>query len=134
MRRGCPSIRVTRRYSPISPATPRHLTSPRGFGCGVAHTFDYKDPNQYRDKRVLVAGCAVSALEIACDLTMLGAQRVVTTNRRQRYIMQKIIAGVPIEHLIQTRHAALEQETLPKEALAEKLKEFILRTSGSPDL
>ena len=102
--------------------------------CGVAHTFDYKDPSRYRDKRVLVAGCAVSALEIACDLAMLGARRVVTTNRRQRYIMQKIIAGVPIEHLIQTRHAALEQETLPKEALAEKLKEFILRTSGSPDL
>ena len=82
--------------------------------CGVVHASQYKDADGYRGKRVLVAGCAVSALEIACDLAMIGAARVATTNRRQRYIMQKIVTGIPIEHLVQTRSAALAQENLPK--------------------
>jgi len=102
--------------------------------CGVAHTSQYKDPDRYRGRRVLVAGCAVSALEIACDLAMTGAACVATTNRRQRYVMQKIVAGIPIEHLIQTRSAALAQETLPKHEATEELRRLILRTSGSPEL
>jgi thioredoxin reductase len=116
---------------PMLPEIPS-LTSFTG-SCGVVHTSQYKDPDQYRGQRVLVAGCAVSALEIACDLAMLGAGRVVTTNRRQRYIMQKIVAGIPIEHLVLTRSAALAQENLPKEAVAEDLRQFIVRTSGSPE-
>ncbi len=102
--------------------------------CGVVHASQYKDPDCYRGQRVLIAGCAVSALEIACDLAMIGAARVATTNRRQRYIMQKIVAGIPIEHLVQTRSAALAQENLPKQKVAEDLRQFIVRTSGSPEL
>jgi cation diffusion facilitator CzcD-associated flavoprotein CzcO len=62
---------------------------------GVLHSFQYKDPEDFRGKRVLVVGCAISALEIASDLAMPGASRVVTTFRRQRYVMQKLVAGVP---------------------------------------
>ncbi|MFM9849464.1 MAG: flavin-containing monooxygenase [Hyphomicrobiaceae bacterium] len=102
--------------------------------CEVAHASQYKDPDRYRGRRVLVAGCAVSALEIACDLAMTGAAHVATTNRRQRYIMQKIVAGIPIKHLIQTRSAALAQETLPKHEATEELRRLILRTSGSPEM
>ena len=40
---------------------------------GVLHSFGYKDPESFRGKRVLVIGCAISALEIASDLAMLGA-------------------------------------------------------------
>ena len=102
--------------------------------CGIVHASQYKDPDGYRGQRVLVAGCAVSALEIACDLAMIGAARVATTNRRQRYIMQKIVAGIPIEHFLQTRSAVLVQECLPKKEVAEDLRQLILRTSGSPEL
>ncbi len=102
--------------------------------CRVVHASQYKDPDRYRGQRVLVAGCAVSALEIACDLAMIGAARVATTNRRQRYIMQKIVAGIPIEHLVQTRAAARAHESLQKEEVAEGLRQLILRTSGSPEL
>ena len=35
---------------------------------GVLHSFGYKDPESFRGKRVLVIGCAISALEIASDL------------------------------------------------------------------
>jgi dimethylaniline monooxygenase (N-oxide forming) len=101
--------------------------------CGIAHTFNYKNPERYCGRRILVAGCAVSALEIACDCATLGAARVVTATRRQRYIMQKIVAGVPVEYFIQTRHAATARETSPKSAAAD-LKNFIVKTSGSPEM
>lgn len=101
--------------------------------CGIAHTFHYKNPDRYRGRRVLIAGCAVSALEIASDCAALGAARVVTATRRQRYIMQKIVAGVPVEHFVQTRHAAITQETSPDTAAAD-LRSFILKTSGSPEM
>jgi dimethylaniline monooxygenase (N-oxide forming) len=100
--------------------------------CGVTHAFHYKNPGRYIGRRVLVAGCAVSALEIASDLAMLGAARVVTASRRQRYVVQKIVAGVPIEHLMQTRHAAIAQKRSPQKAAA-NLKELIIATSGSPE-
>jgi dimethylaniline monooxygenase (N-oxide forming) len=99
--------------------------------CGASHTFAYKDPGRYVGRSVLVAGCAVSALEIAADLAMLGAARVVTTSRRQRYIVQKLAAGVPIEHLMQTRHAADMQRRSPQAAAIE-LKRLIVATSGAP--
>ena len=99
---------------------------------GVIHAFHYKEPHRYVGQRVLVAGCSVSALEIASDLAMLGAARVVTTSRRQRYVVQKIVAGVPIEHLMHTRQAAKLQMQSPQVAAAE-LKRLILATSGSPE-
>ena len=99
---------------------------------GVIHTFHHKEPRRHVGKRVLVAGCAVSALEIASDLAMLGAARVVTTSRRQRYVVQKIVAGVPIEHLMHTREAADLQMQSPQ-AAATKLKRLILATSGHPE-
>lgn len=102
--------------------------------CGVIHASHYKNPDLYRGRRVLIAGCAVSALEIACDLAMTGAAHVATTNRRQRYVMQKIVAGIPIEHLVQTRAAALAQEALPKHEASGELRRLILKTSGSPEL
>jgi cation diffusion facilitator CzcD-associated flavoprotein CzcO len=100
---------------------------------GATHTFFYKDPDRYRGQRVLVAGGSISALEIASDLAMLGAAEVVVSLRRQRYVLQKIMAGVPHDHLAFTRFAALAGETFPMEAVGQGLKDFIVRTSGSPE-
>jgi len=47
--------------SPVIPAVPGLDT----FAGEVGSTFAFRDPDRYRGKRVLVAGCAVSALEIA---------------------------------------------------------------------
>jgi hypothetical protein len=82
---------------------------------------------------VLVAGCSISALEIASDLAMLGAARVVTTARRQRYVLQKVIAGVPNDHLAFNRFSALAAEVFPLEAVAKQFKDFVIRSSGSPE-
>jgi dimethylaniline monooxygenase (N-oxide forming) len=100
---------------------------------GVLHSFQYKDPGSLRGKRVLVVGCAISALEIASDLAMLGASRVVSTSRRQRYVMQKLVAGVPSDALTFTRFAGLNAEVTPQELLCEKIQDWILRAFGSPE-
>jgi dimethylaniline monooxygenase (N-oxide forming) len=100
---------------------------------GVLHSFQYKDPESFRGKRVLVVGCAISALEIASDLAMLGASRVVSTFRRQRYVMQKLVAGVPSDALTLTRFAALDAEVTPQELTCEKAQNWVLRTFGSPE-
>jgi dimethylaniline monooxygenase (N-oxide forming) len=116
---------------PVIPALPG-LDSFCGQG-GVLHSFQYKDPEGFRRKRVLVVGCAISALEIASDLAMLGAARVVSTFRRQRYVMQKLVAGVPSDALTLTRFAALNAEVTPRELACEKTQDWILRTFGSPE-
>jgi len=72
-------VLATGRYQkPFMPDVPG-LASFSGES-GAIHTKAYKDPERYRGKRVLVAGCAISALEVASDLAMLGAARVLTTN------------------------------------------------------
>jgi dimethylaniline monooxygenase (N-oxide forming) len=100
---------------------------------GVAHTFAYKDPEQYRGKRVLVAGCAISALEIASDLCMLGAARVVVSQRRQRYVLPKLMAGVPSDHRVFSRFQALAEESLPRGEFGAMLKELVVGAAGSPE-
>ena len=126
------AIAATGRYHhPCTPDVPG-LQSFSGSG-GVAHSAAYKDPDHYRGLRVLVAGCAISSLEIASDLAMLSASRVVTTQRRQRYVLQKFAAGVPMDHLAFTRFGALAAQSLPPDAVAANLKEFILKACGSPE-
>jgi len=116
---------------PHTPAIPG-LESFMGAG-GVTHSFHYKEPEKYRGMRVLVVGCSISALEIASELAMLGTQRVISAMRRQRYIMQKISGGVPNEHVAFTRWGAFAGELFPPEQIAIGVKEFIVRTSGSPE-
>jgi cation diffusion facilitator CzcD-associated flavoprotein CzcO len=100
---------------------------------GLIHAAGYKAPERYRGVRVLVAGCGISALEIASDLAMLGAARVVTTSRRQHYVVQKLLGGVPADIVLYTRFAALMEEVCPPVEVARALKAFVLRASGSPE-
>jgi dimethylaniline monooxygenase (N-oxide forming) len=100
---------------------------------GVVHSFEYKNPESFRGRRVLVIGCAISALEIASDLAMLGASRIVSTFRRQRYVVQKLVAGVPSDTLAFTRFAALNAEVTPREDLGKAMQDYILRVFGSPE-
>jgi hypothetical protein len=125
-------IVATGRYN--KPAYPQvsGLESFSGSG-GVSHTFFYKRPEAFRGSRVLVAGCSISALEIASDLAMLGASRVVVTNRKQRYVLPKLISGVPTDHVAFTRFAALAEESFPMAAVGEGLKGFILASAGNPE-
>ena len=100
---------------------------------GVISTYQYREPSRYDGKRVLVAGCAVSALEIAAELAQLGAARVVVTQRRQRYVLPKFAAGVPSDHRIFTRYGTLAAEALPAVEIDRQLKEIVVEAGGSPE-
>jgi dimethylaniline monooxygenase (N-oxide forming) len=100
---------------------------------GVTSTYDYREPSRFLGKRILVAGCAVSALEIASELAQLGAARVVVTQRRQRYVLPKFAAGVPSDHRIFTRYGVLANEVLPASEVDRQLKEIVIEAGGSPE-
>lgn len=100
---------------------------------GASHTSQYDGGHAYRGKDVLVAGCSISALEVASDIATSGARSVTTCYRRQRYVLPKLMAGVPTEHVMFTRAASLAGRVLPPEALAAGLKAKVLSAAGSPD-
>jgi dimethylaniline monooxygenase (N-oxide forming) len=124
-------VAVGRFRTPAIPAVPGIGTF--SGSVGVISTFDYRGAKPYAGKRVLVAGCAVSALDIATELAQLGARRVVVTQRRQRYVLPKFAAGVPSDHRIFTRYGALANETLPPEEIDRQLKEIVVEANGSPE-
>jgi dimethylaniline monooxygenase (N-oxide forming) len=100
---------------------------------GARSTFDVGDPQTYAGRRLLVGGCAVSALEIAAELVHQGAQRVVLTQRRQRYVLPKFAAGVPSDHRIFTRYGVLATETLPGPEIDRQLRQIVVEAGGSPE-
>jgi dimethylaniline monooxygenase (N-oxide forming) len=99
---------------------------------GVVHSSQYEGLETYRGQSVLVAGCSISALEIASELAAAGV-KVSVTMRRQRYVLQKLLAGVPTDHVAFTRFAAQCGRTLPPEAIAAGMKQMVLSKCGSPD-
>ena len=117
-----------------APAIPpvRGLDAFTGSG-GVSSTFHYRGADDHRGKRVLVAGCAVSALEIAAELAHSGAETVVVTQRRQRYVLPKFAAGVPSDHRIFTRFGALAAAALPPVEIDRQLREIVVEAGGSPE-
>jgi dimethylaniline monooxygenase (N-oxide forming) len=123
---------ATGRFRTPSRPTVRGLDSFTG-AAGVHSTFDYRDPECYRGARVLVAGGAISALEIASELAQLGAARVVLTQRRQRYVLPKFAAGVPSDHRMFTRYGALAAACLAQAEIGRQLKELVVEAGGSPE-
>lgn len=100
--------------------------------CGISHSFEYKHPEKFWKKRVLVAGCAISALEIASDLVLSGTEEVVTCSRRQRYVLPKLVAGVPTDQLLFSRFAAQATEVLPPGISKANLQQMIVQLAGNP--
>ncbi|MDX1886550.1 flavin-containing monooxygenase [Mycolicibacterium sp. 120270] len=98
----------------------------------VMSTYQYRDPAPYLGRRVLVAGGAISALEIASELTQLGST-VTLTQRRQRYVLPKFAAGVPSDSRIFTRYQTLATEALPTAEVDRQLKEIVVEAGGSPE-
>jgi Flavin-binding monooxygenase-like len=99
---------------------------------GVKSTFQYRDALPYLGRHVLVAGGAISALEIASELAQLGTS-VVVSQRRQRYVLPKFAAGVPSDSRIFTRYGTLANEVLPPAEIDRQLKEIVVEAGGSPE-
>lgn len=108
------------------------LSSFSGSG-GVSHTYQYGDADGFRGQRVLIAGGAISALEIASDLAMAGAAQVTITARRQRYVLPKLARGTPTDHIVFTRFHALAEEAFTAERVNRMYTDVALRLGGRPD-
>jgi hypothetical protein len=104
-----------------------------GMGIRVLHSLHYKDPGAFRGLRVLVAGGAISALEIACDLVDSGAASVTCSSRRQRYVVGKLHHGIPTDHFNYSFSQAFAGELLSDDELASELKAFVLENAGNPE-
>lgn len=115
-----------------TPAVPE-IAGLSGFAgsLGAIHAAQYNGAERYRGRHVLVAGCSISALEIASELAYCGA-RVTVANRRQRYVLPKLISGVPTEHVMFSRAAVLLGGVLPPPELAAGLRAKVLAVAGNP--
>jgi cation diffusion facilitator CzcD-associated flavoprotein CzcO len=117
-----------------SPVVPRVYGLDTFAGAvGVSTTYQYRGPAPFYGKRVLVAGGAISALEIAAELAQRGATRVVVTQRRQRYVLPKFAAGVPSDHRIFTRYGSIANDRLAAAETERQLKEIVVEAGGSPE-
>lgn len=99
---------------------------------GATSTYDYRGPARYLGKRVLVAGSAISALEIATELAQHGAACVTVTQRRQRYVLPKFVADVPSDHRMFTRYHALAAQSLPADEIDCQLRQLVIEAGGNP--
>ncbi len=99
---------------------------------GVLHSHRYKDPFALRDMNILVLGGSISSMEVACDQAMMGRGQIYMAQRRQRYVMPKMFAGVPLEFYVFTKEAAEAIEGLSEEELLTGAKEFLELMGGNP--
>jgi cation diffusion facilitator CzcD-associated flavoprotein CzcO len=80
--------------NPHAPAIPGH----ENFTGEIIHSVQYRRPDVYRDKRVLVIGAGNSGGEIASELGAGGAEVTVLV-RQGANVVPRTIAGVPIQYL-----------------------------------
>lgn len=99
---------------------------------GVSHTFEYKGPEKFAGRRVMVIGNSISGLEICSDLAVLPGTRVISACRKPRYILSKLLAGRPTDCVAFSRFASLAFRALPPEVAAQGLKKLILEHCGNP--
>ncbi|MDX2239808.1 MAG: NAD(P)-binding domain-containing protein [Leptolyngbyaceae cyanobacterium bins.302] len=66
----------------------------------IIHSKDYKQPDQLRDRRVLVIGGGNSACDIAAEAARVGAKSVLSL-RESVWFLPKSFAGIPLTDLIQ---------------------------------
>ncbi len=123
-------VATGRYHDPDMPAI-EGLSSFSGVG-GVRHSSQFRSVDRFRGLRVLVAGQSISALEIASELAQHGID-VTVAARRQRYVLTKLLAGVPTDHRAFTRFGALAGAALPPEVLDASLRDFVVSQCGSPE-
>ena len=75
---------------------PHQPTLPGEFGGTVLHSSEYKSPDVFRGKRVLMVGCGNSGADITVD-AVHHAAKVDLSVRRGYYFMPKFLLGKPID-------------------------------------
>jgi cation diffusion facilitator CzcD-associated flavoprotein CzcO len=101
----------TRRYDALLVANGHHWDPrwpeppfPGEFAGRQMHAHEYKDPEEFRDRRVVVLGMGNSAMDLAVDASYV-ARATYLAARRGAYVIPKYIAGKPIDQ--PARHGAV---------------------------
>ena len=100
------------------------------FGGELLHTFDYPGRESFRGRRVLVYGNGISALEVASDLATV--TDVVSAFRKPRYVIRKVVDGVPSDWQWYTAFGVLERRLLERGELSRRIRERVLKVAGDP--
>ena len=116
--------------APRFPATPG-LARMRVDGRAV-HSFDYRGPDEFRGRRVLVYGNSISGVEIASDLAADNTIEVISACRHPRYVLQKVVRGIPTDWRWFNRFFGLLGEALPPEQVAAGIRDGVLAEAGDP--
>ena len=90
-----------RRYRHVLVASGHHwlprMPEFRGVFAGrILHSHDYRTPEAFAGKRVLVVGMGNSGCDIACDLARV-ADRTALSTRRGAHVIPKYLFGVPLD-------------------------------------
>lgn len=94
----------TQRYGAVCVAnghhwSPRMPDFPGQFSGKVLHSHDYRTPEGFENKRVLVVGLGNSACDIACEVSRIAKATFLST-RRGAHIIPKYLFGWPMDTLL----------------------------------
>ncbi len=98
----------------------------------VSHAFNYRRSSDFSGRRVLVVGNRVTGSDLAADLSLNESVTVISSCRKPKYVVTKVINGEPGDHLLYTRFRYLSANAFPPGAGAQRLKEFIIKSCGNP--
>ncbi len=101
-----------------------------GFRGDLLHAFDYPGAQAFRGQRALVYGNGISGHEIASDIAPVAP--VVSAFRKPRYVLQKVVDGVPSDWQWYTYFDALQRRTLSREAFRHLLRRRVIEVAGDP--
>jgi dimethylaniline monooxygenase (N-oxide forming) len=110
--------------------SPRLPAGLHRFGGELLHAFDYTGAEAFRGRRVLVYGNGVSGHEIASDLAEV--TEVVSAYRKPRYVLQKVVDGVPSDWRWYTHADALARQRMAPADYGKMMRERIIRICGHP--
>jgi cation diffusion facilitator CzcD-associated flavoprotein CzcO len=98
----------------------------------VLHSMHYHGRDEFRGRRVLVYGNSISGVEIASDLAADDTIEVISACRHPRYVLQKVVRGVPTDWRWFTRFFGLLGAALPPEQVAAGIRDGVLAEAGDP--
>jgi cation diffusion facilitator CzcD-associated flavoprotein CzcO len=75
---------------------PRRPAFPGRFSGQILHSHEYRTPEGFEGKRVLVVGIGNSGVDIACDVSRVAAATFLST-RRGAHVLPKHLLGRPID-------------------------------------